>query len=59
MKLQLAVLFVVALTAQVVNAAWHGFGPGELGGEDGEPDDDHEDARSREHQKEHAKQHHG
>ena len=25
MRLQLAVLFALALTAQVVNAAWHGF----------------------------------
>ena len=31
MKLQLAVLFVVALTAQLVNAAWHGFDPVEDG----------------------------
>ena len=25
MRLQLAILFVLALTAQLVNAAWHGF----------------------------------
>lgn len=27
MKLQLAVLFALALSAQLVNAAWHGFEP--------------------------------
>jgi hypothetical protein len=31
MKLQLAVLFVLALTAQLINAAWHGFEPVEDG----------------------------
>ena len=31
MKLQLVVLFVLALTAQLVNAAWHGFDPIEDG----------------------------
>jgi hypothetical protein len=31
MKLQLALLFVLALTAQLVNAAWHGFDPVEDG----------------------------
>ena len=31
MKLQLAVLFVVALTAQVVISTWHGFDPVEDG----------------------------
>src|SRR5213593_122562 len=31
MKLRLVVLFVLALTAQLVNAAWHGFDPIEDG----------------------------
>jgi hypothetical protein len=31
MRLELAVLFVLALTAQVVNAGWHGFSPVEDG----------------------------
>jgi hypothetical protein len=31
MRLQLAILFVLALTAQIVNAAWHGFEPVEDG----------------------------
>jgi len=31
MKLQLTILFVLALTAQLVNAAWHGFDPIEDG----------------------------
>ena len=31
MKIQLVVLFVLALTAQLVNAAWHGFDPVEDG----------------------------
>ena len=31
MKIQLVVLFVLALTAQMVNAAWHGFDPIEDG----------------------------
>jgi signal transduction histidine kinase len=31
MRLQLAILFVLALTAQLVNAAWHGFDPVEDG----------------------------
>ena len=31
MRLQLVVLVVLALTAQLVNAAWHGFDPVEDG----------------------------
>ena len=31
MRLQLSILFVLALTAQLVNAAWHGFDPIEDG----------------------------
>jgi len=31
LKIQLVVLFVLALTAQLVNAAWHGFDPVEDG----------------------------
>lgn len=31
MRVQLAILFVLALTAQLVNAAWHGFDPFEDG----------------------------
>lgn len=31
MRVQLAILFVLALTAQLVNAAWHGFEPVEDG----------------------------
>src|SRR5690349_16011771 len=31
MRLQLAILFVLALTAQFVNAVWHGFDPVEDG----------------------------
>jgi signal transduction histidine kinase len=31
MRLQLAILFALALTAQAVNAAWHGFDPIEDG----------------------------
>ena len=31
MRLQLAILFALALTAQLVNAAWHGFDPVEDG----------------------------
>jgi len=31
MRLQLAILFGLALTAQLVNAAWHGFDPVEDG----------------------------
>ena len=31
MRLQLAILFVLALAAQLVNAAWHGFDPIEDG----------------------------
>src|SRR3989442_15292808 len=31
MPVQLAILFVLALTAQLVNAAWHGFDPVEDG----------------------------
>ena len=31
MRLQLVILFVLALTAQMVNAAWHGFDPVEDG----------------------------
>ena len=31
MRLELAILFVLALTAQLVNAAWHGFEPVEDG----------------------------
>lgn len=31
MQLQLGILFVLALTAQLVNAAWHGFDPIEDG----------------------------
>jgi len=31
MRLQLAILFVLALSAQLVNATWHGFDPVEDG----------------------------